>query len=169
MRNPECVWKMTTLDKIGRAAWISFLVIAGPCALFCAGLVLIGVRMIFVDDIGPIEERHLANPEKAAIWFGLIANPILWIAGILFAHRFNNGYRAVLPFVSSMISIGVLIWIAVLLGLPEDGSSDWVVFYLGALVLLLMIGIGAVIFSNLPRTTIATYASHKPSCLDDLL
>lgn len=116
--------------------------------------------MSFVEDIGPLEEP----PLKVAVWFSLFLHPVSWALGGLFAHRFNDGYRATLPFAANLLPIGGLMGFSVLLHSSEGQAFDWMMVYLGSLILLLVIGIGVgIVFNRIRPTIVEEFANPNRS------
>ena len=147
---------MMQAEKIGRFAWIGFIVSSGPSAVFCAAMAVIALRMLSAEDVGPIESLPPTTTEKWVTWTCLLAHPVLWTASIFLAHRFNDGLRATLPFVLNLVPVAGLLWIAYLVGSAESQDSGWPIWYLGTIAATLLIGLIAVII---------TYLSHSRSTL----
>ena len=142
---------MTIPEKIGRATWITYLITAIPIALFCAALSLISLRLLFVEDFGPIEKPPLPKFETAILLFSLIALPIVWALGVTIAHRFNQKIRRTIPFLANILPMSGLLWFSVILARDEGWEFVWMVAYTGILLALLGIGMIAALLSTLQR------------------
>lgn len=150
---------MMQAEKIGRFVWIGFIVSSAPCAVFCAAMAVIALRMLSIEDVGPIESLAPTAAEKCVTWICLFAHPILWIASIFLAHRFNNGLRATLPFVLNLVPVAGLLWIAYVVSSAESQDFGWPVWYLGIVAAMLLTGLIAVIASSHPHSR-STLVSH---------
>ncbi|RYD79661.1 MAG: hypothetical protein EOP84_12755 [Verrucomicrobiaceae bacterium] len=142
---------MMPAEKIGRFAWIGFIVFSAPCAIFCAAMIVIALRMLFVEDAGPIESLPPIMMEKIVAWTCVFAHPMLWTASIFFAHYFNGGLRAALPFILNIFPVVGLLGISYVVGSAESQHSGWPVYYLSILALALIVGLTAVILTSFRR------------------
>jgi hypothetical protein len=136
------------VEKIGRFTWIGFIVLSGPCAIFCAGTTMIGLPLLFVEEIGPIETIPTTTTETCVAWTSLLAHPILWICSVFYAHRFNAGLRAALPFVLNLLPIVGLLWFVNAVSFTKSQQSIWSLQYLWTIAAALVAGLGAVILSS---------------------
>ena len=150
---------MKQVEKIGRFAWIGFIVSSAPCAVFCAAMAVMALRMLSVEDGGPIESLSPTTIERCVTWTCLLAHPLLWTASIFLAHRFNDGLRATLPFVLNLVPVAGLLWIAYVVSSAESQDFGWPVWYLGIVAAMLLTGLIAVIASSHSHSR-STLVSH---------
>ena len=140
---------MMQAEKIGRFAWIGFILTSGPSAIFCAAMAVMALPMLSIEGNGPIESLPPTTTEKCVTWTCLLAHPVLWIASIFLAHRFNEGLRATLPFVLNLFPVPGLLWIAYTIYSDESDHLGWPVWYLGTIAVTLLIGLISVTTSSL--------------------
>jgi len=122
---------MKDMDKLGRIAWITFLITATPVALFCVGMTLLWTQSLFTEDIGPIEEPPLLPLQKVIVLSSIISLPITWILGITIAHRFNGPMLKTIPFFANMVPTTGILWFSSILTRDEGGEFVWMTAYCG--------------------------------------
>jgi hypothetical protein len=150
---------MMPAEKIGRVAWIGFIVLSAPCALFCSAMAVIALRMLCIENAGPIESLPPTAMEKCIAWTCLLTHPVLWTASLFFAHRLNGSWKATFPFVLNLVPIVGLLWFAYVVSSAESPHLGWPVWYLGTVAAFLVAGLVAVVLSSL-RQPIPSFLSH---------
>jgi hypothetical protein len=119
-----------------------------PIALFCTGMTLIGIRFLFFEDIGPVEEITLPVVQKVIFWTSMISLPCVWVLGFTIAHRFNCGLLRLIPFIGNILPMSGLLWTALIFTRTEGREFVWIACYTGTLLALLSIGIVAALRSK---------------------
>jgi hypothetical protein len=138
---------MKALEKLGKTAWISYLIGASPVALFLAAMWIVAVFLSFRENHGPLEGAPSPFLERIVMMSSFIVFPVVWFLGIAIAHRFNAGRLVIIPFVANILPLLGLFWFAVILTRDEGRDFSWTIYYTGFLVVLLILGIVCVIFS----------------------
>lgn len=131
----------TLVEKIGRYAWVGFIMLAAPCAILCSVGVIAALPKLFVEDMGPIESPPPHWMEVCLAWLSLVGHPVLWIASIRYAYRFNRGWKASVPFVLNLGPIVGMLWTVYRVDSADGRDSGWAIWYLGALAVLLVTGV----------------------------
>ena len=128
------------LEKIGRMAWIVWLCLAGPRVWLCAILAVSGVSLLWVGDWGSVEEPPVPDWEPVLIWASLASGAPLWLGGVLFAHHFNRGLWALLPFLGNLPPLLGIMWLVLPLADADGGEFGVIAVSLGLEALVLGIG-----------------------------
>ena len=152
--------KMKDADKIGRTAWITFLITATPIALYCVGMTLLWAQSLFVEDVGPIETPPLPTLQKIIFLSSMISLPITWILGITIAHRFNGAMLRTIPFFANMLPTAGLVWFSYILTRDEGGEFVWMTAYTGILAALLGFGMITALVSARHQQQTPNKAAH---------
>ena len=143
---------MKDTDKLGRTAWITFLIAASPIALFCIGMTFLWIQSLLVEDIGPIEEPPLPTLQKIILLSSMISLPMTWTFGITVAHRFNGAMLQTIPFFANMLPTTGLLWFSFILTCDDGGEFVWMIAYTGVLTALLALGLSAALVSTRQKT-----------------
>lgn len=138
---------MKDTDKLGRTAWITFLITATPVVLICVGMTFFLIKSLFIEDIGPIDGLPSPTLQKVIILSSMISLPITWILGITIAHRFNGTTLRTIPFFANMLPTSGLLWCSFILTRDEGGGFVWITAYTGFLAALLGLGMIAALAS----------------------
>lgn len=139
--------EMTGMEKLGRGAWIAFLIAASPVALFGVGMTLLWARSLFLEEMGPVEVDPLPSLPKVVVLSSMISFPITWILGVTIAHRFNGPGLSTIPFLSNLLPTSGLLGFSFILTRDEGGAWVWSTAYTGLLAVLLGLGLVAVLVS----------------------
>ena len=152
--------EMKDTDKLGRIAWITFLIAATPIALFCIGMTFLWIQSLLVEDIGPIEEPPLPTLQKTILLSSMISLPKTWILGITVARRFNGAMLRTIPFFANMLPTTGLLWFSFILTRDEGGEFFWMTAYTGLLAALLALGMIAALVSARQKQQTPNKAAH---------
>ncbi|HEY8960724.1 MAG TPA: hypothetical protein VIM57_00875 [Luteolibacter sp.] len=138
-------------EKIGRFAWLGFIVLAVPSALFCVGTLAMVIRLMFIEDVGPIETPPRTTLEIITPWVFLAAHPTVLLLSIFTAHRFNGTYRAMLPFLLNLLPVVGLFYFVRMPGDCESIANEptWPAWYLACVAFPLVVGLVASFTSTL--------------------
>ena len=152
---------MKTAEKLGRTAWISYLIAASPIALFCAAMWIGCLLLLSRESIEPLEAPPTPMIERVLITGSFIAFPIVWILGITIAHRFNEGRLVIVPYLANFLPMLGVLWFTVIFTRDEGGEFAWMIYYAGIVFALLVFGIVAVVLSagQRPQTNTPNKAS----------
>ncbi|MDA7881554.1 hypothetical protein N9A94_04550 [Akkermansiaceae bacterium] len=137
---------MTSSQKIGKAAWISFLIASAPLAILIV-VVFIGTIFLSRENVGPLEDEPTPLIERALILISVITFPIVWFLGLIIAHRFNGVRARLIPFLANLFPVIGLTFFAAELVRDEGSDFVWMIYYICFLILTLAIGIVAAIAS----------------------
>jgi hypothetical protein len=129
-----------TSAQLARVCWLGFLVAGLPYVMACLLLDLLMALVMFGEGGGPLE--HAAPPRvlAVALVLSLSGAPVFWALGFRFAHRFNRGWRALVPFGANLLPLAVMGGLILWMWRDEGGKFPWIAAYLGGLALLLLVG-----------------------------
>ena len=144
--------EMKDINKLGRTAWVTYLIAATPVALICVGMTLLWIQSFFFEDIGPLEEPPAPPLQKIVFLISMISLPITWVLSITIAHRFNGAMLRTIPFLANILPTAGLVWFAFILSRDEGGEFFWMTAYTGFLIAALAIGMVAAIVSTHQNT-----------------
>jgi hypothetical protein len=143
--------EMTNTERLGKAAWINYLIAATPIALFYAWMMFVLVRFFFIQVIGPLEELPSSVLQQGFFWCSLISLPGTWFFGFAVAHRFDGERLRAIPFIANMLPVSGLLWFASVLRREEGVEFIWMIFYIGFLLVLLVFGLTSVLVVRKPK------------------
>lgn len=136
-RYAGCLQTLPKMSRLAQAAWIAYLVLALPGAVFCVGGLIAAwgwAQVLPESDSGP------------RVWLALW--PVAWGAGLTLAHWVDRHRWRVLPYLWNAVPVGALL-VGTLNSRPEADDPWWLPFYLPTLLLLLLFGaVGAWLHSD---------------------
>ena len=139
--------KVRDVHGLARTAWITFLFAAGPLALFCLAMTILGMRALYWEDSGPVEEPPSSSLEAILVRISVVAFFVTWILGFTMAHRCNRGMLRVMPFLVNLLPMTGLMWLVVRLERDEGSGMGWMTAYTGIVAALLGVGMIAAVIS----------------------
>lgn len=98
---------MNWVAKSGRAAWSLYVVASVPLAMFLLVMVLVALGMMVKGeaDLGPV---NFAMEPVSLLWamrLVVVMYPLLWIANVALAWRFEAPEKRFLPLVNALVMV----------------------------------------------------------------
>jgi hypothetical protein len=100
------------------------------------------------SDYGPVESALPNLLEQSVGFLAVIGLPVMWLLGVLLAHRFEDPRFRFVPFLANLIPALAFLWFSIELSLEGDQESWWLISHAGVLVLLLLAGMAAVLIDR---------------------
>ena len=151
-----------TLEKFGRRAWVGYLTLSFPLAVFCLGADLLVIHGWFNPDPGPLDAPSPSWVEVVFVGGSVFLLPVFWILGAWLGHRFNGGWKSVIPFVAHFLVLAGLAWGIGQPRPPEEKPMPPLYLYPAFLAPLVMLGLAAALVAACcPQLDRAQSSSHR--------